>query len=58
MARCRAATASSFFATGNPAWDETLSKFSIRTPSIEGQYPRWRSYTAKVWWPRRVKWWK
>jgi hypothetical protein len=28
-----------FFATGKPSWDETLGKFSIRTPVMEGQFP-------------------
>jgi hypothetical protein len=32
-------TDSSFLATGKASWDETLGKFSIRTPVIEGQFP-------------------
>jgi hypothetical protein len=27
-----------FFATGTPSWDQTLGKFSIRTPTVQGQF--------------------
>ncbi len=28
-----------FFADGAPAWDDVLRKFSIQTPSVQGQFP-------------------